>query len=416
MTGPLKGIRVLDLSRALAGPWCVQNLADMGAEVIKIERPGVGDESRHWGPPWLADGNGQPTRESAYFASTNRNKYSAAIDIAKPAGQDLVGRLAEGSDVIVENYKVGNLARYGLDWQSLARRNPSLIYCSITGFGQDGPYADRPGYDYLFQGLGGVMSVTGERDGLEGAGPQRVGLPLVDLFTGMYATVAILGALHHRDATGEGQHLDISLFDSVMALGAGQISNYFVGATIPRRIGNASPNIAPYEVFPCADGQMILACANQLQFEALCRAVGRPQWVDDERFRNNAARVAHQPELHDLLAAVFSERGQSEWEEILSVAGVPCGPINDYARALAHPQARHHGTRVELPHALGSSVPGVASPLRFSATPVEYRSAPPLLGQHTRSVLAERLSLEDAEMDRLESEGVIETARAGAPG
>ena len=415
MAGPLKGIRVLDLSRALAGPWCVQNLADMGAEVIKIERPGVGDESRHWGPPWLADGNGRPTRESAYFLSTNRNKYSAAIDIAKPAGQDLVGRLAEGVDVIVENYKVGNLARYGLDWPSMAKRNPSIIYCSITGFGQDGPYADRPGYDYLFQGLGGVMSVTGERDGLEGAGPQRVGLPLVDLFTGMYATVAILGALHHRDVTGEGQHLDISLFDSVMAAGAGQISNYFVGGAIPRRIGNASPNIAPYEVFACADGQMILACANQLQFEALCRAVGRPQWVGDERFRNNAARVAHQPELHDLLAAVFSERGQSEWEEILSAAGVPCGPINDYARALAHPQAHHHGTRVELPHALGSLAPSVASPLRFSATPVEYRSAPPLLGQHTRSVLAERLRLDDAEMDRLESEGVIQTARAGAP-
>lgn len=414
MAGPLKGIRVLDLSRALAGPWCVQNLADMGAEVIKIERPGVGDESRHWGPPWLADGNGQPTRESAYFLSTNRNKLSAAIDIGKAAGQELVARLAEQVDIVVENYKVGNLARYCLDWTSLSARNPSLIYCSITGFGQDGPYADRPGYDYLFQGLGGLMSVTGERDGVDGAGPQRVGVPVVDMFTGMYATVAILGALHHRDETGQGQNIDVSLFDSVMALGAGQISNYFVGGVTPRRIGNASPNIAPYGVFPCSDGQMILACANQLQFEALCRAVGHPEWIADPRLRDNGSRVAHQSELFDLLAEVFRQRGQTEWEDILSAAGVPCGPIHDYARALSHPQARHRGTRVDLPHPLGSRAPGVASPMRFSATPVEYRLAPPLLGQHTRAVLTERLNLGEAEIERLQAEGVIECAQKSA--
>lgn len=412
--GPLKGVRVLDLSRALAGPWCTQNLADLGAEVIKIERPGTGDESRHWGPPWLSDADGNPTGESAYFLSANRNKRSVAIDIGKAEGQQLVRRLAEQSDVLVENFKVGNLARFGLDWATLSERNPSLIYCSITGFGQDGPYADRPGYDYLFQGLGGVMSVTGALDGLEGAGPQRVGLPVVDLFTGMYATVAILGALHHRDATGEGQHIDVSLFDSVMALGAGQISNYFLGGRVPGRIGNSSPNIAPYQVFPCADGEMIVACANQQQFESLCRAIERPQWISDERFRSNAFRLAHRGELEALLTEVFRERGQMEWESILSAVGVPCGPINDYARAVAHPQALHRGTRIDLPHALGSSAPGVASPLRYSATPVEYRAAPPILGQHTRSVLAESLGLEEFEIGRLESEAVVECARATA--
>lgn len=411
MPTPLNGIRVLDLSRALAGPWCTQNLADMGAEVIKIERPGPGDESRQWGPPWLTDGNGAVTRESAYFLTTNRNKLSVAVDIGKEAGADLVARLAESVDIVVENYKVGNLAKYGLDWSSLSRRNPSLVYCSVTGFGQTGPYAKKPGYDYLFQGLGGLMSVTGEPDGVEGAGPQRVGVPVVDMFTGMYACVAILGALHHRDVTGEGQHIDISLFDSVLALGAGQISNYFLGGKTPTRVGNASPNIAPYGVFPCRDGQMILASANQSQYEALCRAIGRPEWISDERFRNNAARVSNLGLLRELLSEIFVERTQLEWEEILSSAGVPSGPINDYAKALSHPQALHHGSRVELPHPLGSMAPGIGSPLRFSATPVEYRLPPPLLGQHTRSVLSGLLGLASEEIDRLESLGVIESYR-----
>jgi crotonobetainyl-CoA:carnitine CoA-transferase CaiB-like acyl-CoA transferase len=410
MAGPLKGICVLDLSRALAGPWCVQNLADLGADVVKIERPGVGDESRHWGPPWLAKGDGTRSRESAYFASTNRGKRSAAIDISKPTGQQLIRRLAEQSDVLVENFKVGNLARYRLDWSSLSKRNPGLIYCSITGFGQAGPFAERPGYDYLFQGLGGVMSVTGERDDHPGGGPQRVGLPIVDLFAGMYAITAILAALHHRDATGEGQHIDISLFDSVMALGAGQLSNYMVGGKVPQRIGNASPNIAPYEVFDCADGQMILACANQSQFESLCRAIARPEWAADSRFSDNASRLANHDALHDLLTGEFRTRGQRDWEEILLAVGVPCGPISDYSKALAHPHARYRGTRVDLPHALGVFSPGIASPMRFSVTGVEYRSAPPLLGQDTREVLAERLQLRGEEMDRLEAEGVIESA------
>ncbi|MBW7923146.1 MAG: CoA transferase [Burkholderiaceae bacterium] len=409
LSAPLKGIRILDLSRALAGPWCVQNLADLGAEVIKIERPGTGDESRHWGPPWLRDGDGRSTGESAYFLSTNRNKRSVAIDIGNARGQELVRRLADDADVLVENFKVGNLSRFGLDWATLSGRNPSLIYCSITGFGQDGPYAERPGYDYLFQGLGGVMSVTGAPGHLDGAGAQRVGLPVVDMFTGMYATVAVLGALHHRTATGEGQHIDVSLFDSVMALGAGQISNYFVGGEVPQRVGNSSPNIAPYQVFPCADGEMILACANQQQFESLCRAIEQPRWISDTRFRNNAARVAHRPELEALLTEVFRTRGQMEWEEILSAVGVPCGPINDYARAVAHPQALHRGTRVDLPHVVGSPAPGIASPIRYSATPVEYRSAPPILGQHTHEVL-ESLGLAESEIRELESDAVIESA------
>jgi crotonobetainyl-CoA:carnitine CoA-transferase CaiB-like acyl-CoA transferase len=411
MPGPLDGVRVLDLSRVLAGPWCVQNLGDLGADVIKIERPGSGDDSRHWGPPWLADAEGKPTHESAYYLSANRNKRSVAIDMAKPEGRQLILRLAERADVCIENFKVGGLARYGLDSEALCKRNPRLIYCSITGFGQDGPYAERPGYDYLFQGLGGLMSVTGERDDLPGGGPQRIGAPIVDLFAGMYAAVSILAALHHRDATGAGQHIDLSLFDVVLALSSGQLSNFLVSGKVPGRLGNLSPNIMPYEVFPCADGQMILASANQSQFVALCRAIGRPEWASEERFRNNEARMRHRDELHALLAQVFRSRSGAEWEDMLFAAGVPCGPINDYAQALAHPQAQYRGARIETPHALGVRAPGVASPMRFSATPVEYRRAPPLLGEHTREVLVEQMGLTHEELERLEAAGVIACAK-----
>jgi crotonobetainyl-CoA:carnitine CoA-transferase CaiB-like acyl-CoA transferase len=411
MPGPLDGVRVLDLSRVLAGPWCVQNLGDLGADVIKIERPGSGDDSRHWGPPWLADAEGKPTHESAYYLSANRNKRSVAIDMAKPEGRQLILRLAERADVCIENFKVGGLARYGLDSEALCKRNPRLIYCSITGFGQDGPYAERPGYDYLFQGLGGLMSVTGERDDLPGGGPQRIGAPIVDLFAGMYAAVSILAALHHRDATGAGQHIDLSLFDVVLALSSGQLSNFLVSGKVPGRLGNLSPNIMPYEVFPCADGQMILASANQSQFVALCRAIGRPEWASEERFRNNEARMRHRDELHALLAGVFRSRSGAEWEDMLFAAGVPCGPINDYAQVLAHPQAQYRGARIETPHALGVRAPGVASPMRFSATPVEYRRAPPLLGEHTREVLVEQMGLTHEELERLEAAGVIACAK-----
>ncbi len=413
MSGPLDGVRVLDLSRVLAGPWCVQNLGDLGADVIKIERPGEGDDTRHWGPPWLADAQGKPTRESAYYLSTNRNKRSVAIDMAKPEGQQLIRRLAEHADVCIENFKVGSLSRYGLDSTALCKLNPRLIYCSITGFGQTGPYAERLGYDYLFQGLGGLMSVTGERDDLPGGGPQRMGVPVVDLFTGMYATVSILAALHHRDATGAGQHIDLSLHDVVLALGSGPVLNYLVGGKVPARLGNASPNIMPYEVFPSADGPMIVIGANQSQFVALCRAIDRPEWA--ERFPSNAARIEHRDELHALLAEVFSSRSRTEWEDLLFAAGVPCGPINDYAQALAHPQALYHKTRIDMPHPLGVRAPGVANPMRFSATPVEYRRAPPLLGEHTREVLIEHLGLTHGELERLEGEQVIACAKQGPP-
>jgi crotonobetainyl-CoA:carnitine CoA-transferase CaiB-like acyl-CoA transferase len=401
----------LDLSRVLAGPWCVQNLGDLGADVIKIERPGPGDDSRQWGPPWLADQDGQPTRESAYYLSANRNKRSVAIDMAKPEGQQLIRRLAERADVCIENFKVGDLARYGLDAVSLCKLNPRLVYCSITGFGQDGPYAERPGYDYLFQGLGGLMSVTGERDDLPGGGPQRTGVPIVDLFTGMYATVSILAALHHRDATGEGQRIDVSLLDVVLALSSGQLSNFLVSGKVPQRLGNVSPNITPYEVFNCADGQMIIASANQTQFVSLCGAIGHPEWATDARFCNNEARLANRDALHAQLEAVFRARSGTEWEDLLFAAGVPCGPINDYAQALAHPQAQFHRVRIDTPHALGVRAPGIASPMRFSATPVAYRRAPPLLGEHTREVLSEQLALTPQELARLEAARVIACAK-----
>ncbi|TAK66786.1 MAG: CoA transferase [Betaproteobacteria bacterium] len=415
MPGPLQGIRILDLSRVLAGPWCVQNLGDLGADVIKIERPDCGDESRHWGPPWLADADGAPTRESAYFLSANRNKRSVAIDISKPEGQRLIHRLAGQSDICVENFKVGDLARYGLDYASLSKINPRLIYCSITGFGQDGPCAKQPGYDYLFQGMAGLMSITGERDELPGGGPQRFGLPIVDLFTGMYATVSILAALHHRDTGAEGQHIDVSLFGAALAMSSGVLSNYFNSGKVPKRSGNASPNITPYGVYPCLDGQMIVASANQPQFEALCGALGKPEWKSDQRFRDNAARMEHREELHALLSTVLRTRPRTDWEEIFSKVGVPAGPINDYAQAIAHPQARHLGSKLKLPHTLGVMAAGVANPMRFSATPVEYRRAPPLLGEHTREVLVERLGLNAAELAWLEAERIISCAAQAAP-
>ncbi len=413
MPGPLHGIRVLDLSRVLAAPWSVQNLGDLGADIVKVERPGAGDESRQWGPPWLQGGDGKPVHgESAYFMSANRNKRSVAIDLAKLEGQALVRRLAEQADVCIENFKVGDLARYGLDYASLAKVNPRLVYCSVTGFGQDGPCATRPGYDYLFQGLCGLMSVTGERDDLPGGGPQRFGVPISDLFTGMYATIAILAALRHRDEAGEGQHVDVSLFGAVMAMSSGQLSNYMNSGKVPGRIGNASPNITPYGVYPCADGQMIIASANQAQFVAMCKALGHPEWSVDPRFIDNGARMAHMGELRELFSAVLRTRTRTEWEAVLDAVGVPSGPINDYAQAMAHPQAQHLGTRIGIPHAMGVEAPGIASPMRFSKTPVEYRLAPPMLGQHTREVLGERLGLAAGEIDRLEAARVIACARA----
>ena len=406
LSGPLRGIRVLDLSRVLAGPFCMQNLGDLGADIVKIERPGVGDESRHWGPPFLADAQGQPTKESAYFLSANRNKRSVAIDLTRPEGQALVRQLAAQADICIENFKVGDLARYGLDYAALSQINPKLIYCSVTGFGQDGPWAERPGYDYLFQGLGGLMSVTGERDDRPGGGPQRVGVPVVDLFTGMYATVAILAALRHRDLSGEGQCLDISLMGAVMTMCSGHLSNYMVSGKMPARTGNVSPSIMPYGVFPCADGPMIVASANQGQFKAFCKVLGHPEWADDPRFISNGARLENQAVLNPLFASVTVQRSRAEWDVLLLAAGVPSGPINDFGQALAHPQVQHLATRMALPHALGVDAPGIASPMRFSKSPVSYRRPPPMLGQHTCEVLGE-LGLDAAAIAALAQAGVI---------
>ena len=410
MPGPLNGLRVLDLSRVLAGPWSTQTFGDLGADIIKVERPGAGDDSRHWGPPWMNDAEGKQTRESAYYLSFNRNKRSVAIDFTRPEGQQLVRDLARRCDIVIENYKVGTLKKYGLDYPSLREVRPELIYLSLTAFGQDGPFADRPGYDYLFQGLGGLMSVTGERDDLPGGGPQKVGVPIVDLFTGMYASIAILAALNHRRDSGHGQHIDLSLFDAVLAMGSGNLSSYFYSNKVPVRMGNSSAAITPYEVFPCSDGQMIIASANQSQFVSLCKAIERPEMATDPRFVSNATRMANHPALFELLSEVFKGNTRRHWEDLLYEAGVPAGPINDYAQAIEHPQAQHHQSRIDLDHPYGVRAPGVASPMRFSETPVEYRLPPPLLGQHTREVLREQLGLADSDLDRLRDAGVIAQA------
>ncbi|KOF52724.1 CoA-transferase [Achromobacter sp. DMS1] len=388
---PLQGIRVLDLSRILAGPWCTQNLADLGADVIKIERPGVGDDTRAWGPPYLKDGAGNDTAESAYYLSANRNKRSVEADMASPEGAALIRELAAASDVLVENFKVGGLAKYGLDYESLREVNPRLIYCSVTGFGQDGPCAQRPGYDFMIQGLGGLMSITGERDDLPGGGPQKAGVAVTDIVTGMYATVAILAALQERHNSGLGQHLDIALLDSHVALLANQNSNYFNTGVAPRRAGNAHQNVVPYQVFAASDGHLIVATGNESQYRAYCRAIGAPELGDDPRFATNRLRVANRETLIGLLSDIMRRGRRDDWIEKLEAVGVPCGPINDIAQAFAHPQAQARQLRRDLPHPLGGQAAVTASPLRFSASPVQYRLAPPLLGQHTEEVLRDVL-------------------------
>jgi crotonobetainyl-CoA:carnitine CoA-transferase CaiB-like acyl-CoA transferase len=409
--GALAGVRVLDLSRVLAGPWCTQTLADLGAEVIKIERPPTedhpgGDDTRGWGPPFLKDRDGQETAEAAYFLGTNRNKRSVTVDIAHPAGQALIHRLAATCDVMVENFKVGDMARYGLDVDVMRQRHPRLIYCSITGYGQTGPYRDRAGYDYAIQGLGGLMSVTGERDGLPGAGPQKVGVAVADLLTGMYATVAILAALRHRDATGEGQAIDMALLDTQVAMLANLGANYLVTKQAPKRAGNAHQNIVPYQVFEVADGHLILAVGNDGQFERFCTVAGCPELARDDRFSRNASRVRHRDELVPLLAATMRTRHRADWLAALDAAKVPCGPINDLAEVFADPQVLHRGMRTTLPHPHQDTMELVSSPMKLSATPVQVRRAPPLLGQHTDEVLIE-LGLDGAERARLRALGVV---------
>jgi crotonobetainyl-CoA:carnitine CoA-transferase CaiB-like acyl-CoA transferase len=404
--GALDGVRVLDLSRVLAGPWCTQTLADLGAEVIKVERPGSGDDTRGWGPPFLKDDSGQDTAEAAYYLGTNRNKRSVTIDIAHPEGQALVKRLADRADVVVENFKVGDMARYGLDAASLRATRPGLVYCSITGFGQTGPYKDRAGYDYAVQGLGGLMSVTGERDDLPGGGPQKVGVAVADLFTGMYATVAILAALRHRDATGEGQVIDMALLDTQVAMLANLGANYLVTRKAPGRAGNAHQNIVPYQVFEVADGHLILAVGNDGQFERFCQVAGRPDLPQDPRFTKNADRVRHRAVLVPLLATLLKARTRGDWLQALEAAKVPCGPINGLDDVFADPQVAARGMTVAVPHPHQTALELVASPMKLSATPVTVRRAPPLLGQHTDEVLAE-LDVPTAERLRLRSLGVV---------
>ncbi len=389
--GALDGVKVLDLSRVLAGPWAGQLLADLGADVVKVERPGQGDDTRAWGPPWLKDEQGQDTTDAAYFFSANRNKRSITIDIASAEGQALVRRLAAQADVVLENFKVGGLAAYGLDAASLLALNPRLVYCSITGFGQTGPYAHRAGYDFLIQGMGGLMSVTGRADHEEGAGPQKVGVALTDVMTGLYATVGVLAALRHRDRTGRGQHIDLALLDVQIACLANQTANYLIGGSVPRRMGNAHPNIVPYQDFPTADGDMILAIGNDGQFARFCAAAGHPEWASDERFATNAQRVAHRAELIPLLRQTTVMRSTREWIALLESQAVPCGPINRLDDVFADPQVLARGLRVDLQHPVAGTVPTVANPIRMSETPVHYRLAPPVLGQHTDEVLAQWL-------------------------
>ena len=407
MPGPLSHVRVLDLSRVLAGPWAGQNLADLGAEVIKIERPGVGDDSRAFGPPWVKDRSGKDTRDSAYFTSANRGKKSVTVNIAAAEGQALVRELAGRSDVLLENYKFGDLARYGLAYDDLRKLNPGLIYCSVTGFGQTGPYRQRPGYDFMIQGMGGMMSVTGEPDDAPGGGPQRAGVPIADIITGMYASIAICAALAHRAETGVGQHLDLALLDSQIALLAYQNTNYFATGQPPKRIGNLHPNIVPYQPFRTRDGAVILACGNDNLFRKFCEASGQAALGADPRFATNGKRVENRTELTRLLGEVFRQRTTADWVDLLEKAGVPNGPINDLAEVYAEPQVKARGIRVDLDHPVAGKLPTVASPMRFSATPVDYRGAPPVLGQHTDEVLRGLLGKSEAEIARLRTAGVV---------
>ncbi|MEK7437052.1 MAG: CaiB/BaiF CoA-transferase family protein [Pseudomonadota bacterium] len=407
MPGPLSHIRVLDLSRVLAGPWAGQNLADLGAEVIKVERPKLGDDSRTFGPPWIKDREGRDTKDSAYFTSANRGKKSITLNISKPEGQELVRELARISDVLIENYKFGDLARYGLAYDDLKQINPRLIYCSVTGFGQTGPYREHPGYDFMIQGMGGMMSVTGEPDGAPGGGPQRAGVPVADIITGMYASIAICAAIAHRAETGIGQQLDLALLDSQIALLAYQNTNFFATGKPPKRIGNLHPNIVPYQPFKTADGDVILACGNDNLFRKFCEAAGCAELADDARFASNGKRVEKRAEMTRLLQDIMLKRSTRDWVELLEAAGIPNGPINDLAQVFGEPQVKARGIKVELDHPVAGKLPTVASPMRFSATPVEYKLAPPVLGQHTEEILRGLLNKTDAEVAKLKADGSV---------
>jgi len=401
-SGALSHVRVLDLSRVLAGPWASQLLADLGAEVVKIERPGVGDETRGWGPPWLAGPDGSETRESAYFACANRGKKSVTVDLARSEGQAIVRRLAERSDVVLENFKVGSLSRLGLGWEELSALNPRLVYCSITGFGQSGPYKDRPGYDFVVQAMGGLMSVTGEPDGE----PMKAGVAMTDILTGMYVATAVLAALAHRERTGEGQRVDLALLDVQVATLANLAQNYLVTGRAPDRHGNAHASIVPYQAFATRDGYVVVAVGNDAQFARLCEVLSRPELAIDSRFVTNAARVENRAALVSVLEAILAGRPTREWVATLEEAGVPCGPINDLAQVFDDPHVQARGLRVDVPHPLAGRVPVVASPMRLSRTPVRH-GTPPMLGEHTEEVLRDVLGMGEVEIENLRRERVI---------
>ncbi|MDQ3188469.1 MAG: CoA transferase [Pseudomonadota bacterium] len=400
-------LRVLDLTRVLAGPWCTQLLADLGAEVIKIERPRSGDDTRHWGPPYLKDATGNETSESAYYLSANRGKQSVTLDISTTDGQELVRKLAAQCDVVVENYKVGQLSKYGLGYAALAAINPKVIYCSITGFGQTGPHRNRPGYDFIMQGVGGFMSITGERDDRPGGGPQKAGVAVSDLMTGMYSTVAILAAVTHRDRTGEGQYIDMALYDVMIAMLANMNMNYLTSGKAPQRAGNAHANIVPYQVFAAADGHIVVTVGNDSQFIKFCEVAGVPRLAADARYRRNADRVRNREALIAVLDPILRARPVASWVDELDAAGVPCGPINDIAHALADPQVAARGLRIDLAHALAGTVPMVANPIKLSATPPVYELPPPMLGEHTASVLRTYAGVDEAQLSELIARGVV---------
>jgi crotonobetainyl-CoA:carnitine CoA-transferase CaiB-like acyl-CoA transferase len=400
-------IRVLDLSRVLAGPWCSQNLADLGADVIKIERPGVGDDTRAWGPPYARDAAGNSTSEAAYYLSANRGKRSVTVDIASAEGQALLRELAQHCDVVLENFKVGHLKRYGLDYESIRAVRPDIVYCSVTGFGQDGPYAHRAGYDFLIQGMGGMMSVTGERDDLPGGGPQKVGVALTDLMTGMYATIAVLAALTHRDRTGEGQYIDMSLLDTQVAMLANVGSNYLNSGKPPKRWGNAHANIVPYQSFACSDGHIIVAVGNDGQYQKFVETGGQAQLASDPRFATNPERVKNRDLLVPLLAEMVRQRTKAEWIAQLEAVGVPCGPINDIGEVFANEQVAARGVAIEMDHPAAGKVTLVRSPMRLSETPAMASLPPPMLGQHTDEVLREVLGRSDADIAALRERDVL---------
>ena len=405
--GALSHIRVLDLTRVLAGPWCAQTLADFGADVIKVERPGAGDDTRHWGPPYLKDADGADTAEAAYYLAANRNKRSVTIDIATPEGQQIVRELAAQSDVVLENYKVGQLKKYGLDYEALRAVKPDLVYCSVTGFGQTGPYAHRAGYDFIVQGIGGFMSITGERDGEPGGGPQKAGVAIADLATGLYSTIAVLAALAHRDRTGEGQYIDMALLDVQVALLANMNTNFLASGKPPVRWGNAHPNIVPYQTFQTRDGWIIVAVGNDGQFRKFVEAGGRPELADDERFATNPSRVRHRDTLVPILAEMVKARDKADWIGALEAAGVPCGPINDLDEVFDNEQVVARGMQVSLPHPCGADVKLVRNPIRMSATPPDARTAPPLLGAQTEDVLRDMLGYDDVRIAALKAKQAI---------